>query len=102
VVTPVDSHGRNWVVANHLSALAARQLMLDEAVRVRWLVHTPSTMRPLPEVAQAISYVLGPLYERNRGRVVSLARDDLEAQFLTGYSRAKCFRLRGGRDERAA
>ena len=91
-------HGASAVVANHLTALLARQRMPDQRVQV-WRMHyaTPQH-RTLPEICQGIVHVLAPVYARHQRLITELAPDETQACLLTGCSRAQYFRLKGGQD----
>ena len=98
VVEREDRHGNSAVVANHLTALLARQRMPDQRVQV-WRMHyaTPQH-RTLPEICQGIVHVLAPVYARYQRLIAELAPDESQARLLTGYSRAQYFRLKCGKD----
>ena len=98
VVIPNAKNGENWVVAGHVPAVIARQRRPDAAVRVRWLRATIPRKRSFFDVCADTLEVLAPLYVLHRRFIAEISIDDWEAQFLTGYSRAHFFRLKGWRD----
>lgn len=93
VVAPGTARGEHRVVANHISALLARQRLGAGDVRVRCLAHSTSLARTLPEICQAIALVLSPLCDRHRDRILRLARDEVEGWVFTGLRRAQYFRV---------
>lgn len=98
VVEREDQHGNSAVVANHLTALLARQRMPDQRVQV-WRMHYAAPQhRTLPEICQGIVHVLAPVYAQHQRRIAELAPNATQACLLTGYSRAQYFRLKGGKD----
>ena len=98
LVEPADRHGDSTVVANHLSALLARQRMLGQRVQVQRMHYATAQHRTLPEICQGIVHVLQPVYGQHRRRIAELAPDETQARLLTDYSRAQYFRLKGGSD----
>ena len=96
LVEPADRHGVSAVVANHLSALLARQRMLGQRVQVQRMHYATAQHHTLPEICQGIVHVLQPVYEQHRRRIAELAPDETQARLLSGYSRAQYFRLKGG------
>lgn len=95
VVGPTSAWGRWTVVANHFSALLARQRRPGRSVRVRRVVSPPSSIYSLLEVAQAAACLFAPVCEHAVQRVAELAESADEAWLLTGYSRAEYFRIKG-------
>lgn len=93
VVAPTSTRGEYRVVANHLSALLARQKSGVGEVRVRRLSHSTSLARTLSEICQMIALVLSPLCDRHRDRILRLARDEVEGWIFTGLRRAQYFRV---------
>ena len=91
-----DRYGYSAVVANHLSALLARQRLLGQQVQVLRMCYATAQHRTLPEIAQSTVHALQPIYEQHRRRIVELALDQSQAHLLTGYSRAQYFRIKGG------
>lgn len=92
VVVPT-ARGEYRVVANHLSALLARQKSGVGDVRVRCLAGSTSLTRTLPEACQTIATVLSPLCDRQRDRILRLARDEVEGWIFAGLRRAQYFRV---------
>jgi len=74
VVAPEDRYGTSGVVANHLTALLARQRMPDQRVRVWRLHHATALQRPLPEICQGVAHVLAPVYTRHQANRRARAR----------------------------
>lgn len=93
VVAPASARGEHRVVANHVSALLARQKLRAGDVRVRCLAHSTSLARTLTEICQAIALVLSPLCDRHRDRILRLAHDEVEGRVFTGLRRAQYFRV---------
>lgn len=97
VVAREDRHGNSAVVANHLTALLARQRLQDQRVQV-WRMHYATAQhRTLPEICQGIVHVLAPVHARHQRRIAELAPDATQARLLSGCSRAQYFRLKGGK-----
>ena len=96
VVEPADRHGDSAIVANHLSALLARQRLPDQRVQVWRMHYATARHRTLQEICQGIVHGLEPVYEQHRRRIAELAPDETQARLLSGYSRAQYFRLKGG------
>lgn len=95
VLLSVARKGPYRVVANHFSALIARQRHPGGRVKVRAFTRAAAWQgHALPELCQAIVQALWPLYRDHERRIVELARDETEAAWLTGYGRAQYFRIR--------
>ena len=94
-----DRHGASAVVANHLTALLARQRLKDQRVQV-WRMHYATAQhRTLPEICQGVVHVLEPVYARHQQLIAELVPDETQACLLTGYSRAQYFRLKSGKHD---
>lgn len=98
VVEREDRHGNSAVVANHLTALLARQRLPNQRVQVRRMHYATPQHRTLPEICQGVVHVFEPVYARHQRRIAERAPDEMQARLLTGYSRAQYFRLKGGKD----
>jgi hypothetical protein len=94
VVIRGDRDGVFHVVGNHGIALQARYRIPNRLVPVRQCTTGTSLRRPLPEVAQGLASLLGPLYEANRQKVAQIVTDEQLGCVLSGYSRAQYFRAR--------
>lgn len=88
VVTPADRNGRHTVVANHITALLANQLMANQDISTRILTRTTSLKRDISEICGGIVKVMKPLYVANRKRIAAYAGRLPDAPPLSGYGRA--------------
>lgn len=94
IVTPPDRHGRRYVIANHITAVLARYVLIEDAVSVRQLSRAVTLRRNITEIAIASAYAISPFYDANIPRIAVAASSLEEATLLTGKSRAWCAKKR--------